>query len=115
MKTILILILFLTLGCSDKRESPNETVKLFINYVEEKNIEKVYELLDEETKKKYSNEKEKLIRTNFQINKYKIKRIRLLKEDKNNNKYFMEVVLENDEIGLITLKKKDSLYYIYLE
>lgn len=115
MKTILILILFLALGCSEKRESPNETVRLFINYVESKNIEKIYELLDEETKRKYLNEKEKLIRTDFQINKYKIKRIRLLKEDKNNNKYFMEVVLENDEIGLITLKKKDNLYYVYLE
>lgn len=115
MKTILILILFLILGCSDKRESPNETAKLFINYVEEKNIEKIYELLDEETKKKYSNEKEKLIKTDFQVNKYKVKKIRLLKEDKNNNKYFMEVVLENDEIGLITLKKKDNLYYVYLE
>lgn len=115
MRTILILILFLILGCSDKRESPNETARLFINYVESKNIEKIYELLDEESKNKYSTEKEKLIKTDFQINKYKVKKIRFLKEDKVNNLYYMEIVLENDEIGLITLKKKDGLYYIHLE
>lgn len=114
--TFFLLCAFLTLsGCSDKRTSPHETTKLFVKYMEEKNLTKLYDLMEPETKKRFSHDKEKLLRTNFQINRYKVKQIRYRSRSKDDSIHHMEIVLENGDSGFIALKKIDGRFYVMFE
>ncbi|MBN2693390.1 hypothetical protein JXR93_01885 [bacterium] len=116
LKTVFILLLLgLMLSCSNPQESPHETVKMFFKYVSEKDLKKAYDLLSPETKKRFINNEERLLRTNFQVNQYPIKKIRHRREDKERQIHYMEVILENNDTGFISLKKIDGRFYIYFE
>ncbi len=112
---IIVLTIFLAMSCNNERGNKKGTIKLFIKYASEKNMDKIYEMLTPESKKKYSRGKDKLIRSNFQINKYNVKSIRFRSRDKVKDLYYMEILLKDGNAGFVTLKKIDGKFYIKLD
>jgi len=112
---IIVLTIFLAISCNNERSTQKGTVKLFIKYASEKNMEKIYELLTPESKKRYSKGKDKLIRSDFQVNKYNVKLIRNRNRDREKNLYYMEILLKDGTAGFITLKKIKNKFYIKLD
>ena len=102
-------------SCNNERSTSKGTVKLFVKYATEKNMNKIYEMLTPESQKKYSKGKDKLIRSDFQVNKYNVKLIRARNADKENHLYYMEILLKDGSAGFITLKKIKDKYYIKLD
>ena len=118
IKFIFVLLSFFTVSfssCADKRSNYKETVKLFIKYSEEKKIDKIYELLDPETKKEFTNQKSKLLRSDFQINKYNVKTIRRRNIDKKKKIHYVEILLNNGESGFLAVKEIKGKFYIHFE
>lgn len=112
---VIISIIFLSISCSNERNNSKGTVKLFIKYATEKNMDKIYEMLTPESKRKYSKGKDKLIRSDFQVNRYNVKLVRARNRDKKKNLYYMEILLKDGSSGFITLKKIKDKFYIKLD
>jgi len=112
---VAILIILFAFSCNDPMSTKEGTVKLFIKYASEKNIDKIYELLTPESKKKYSDGNVKLLRSDFQVNKYNVEKIRFRRQDRKNDLYYMEILLKDKTAGFITLKKINGRYYIKLD
>ncbi len=112
---IIILTVFLAMSCNNERSTRKGTVKLFIKYASEKNMDKIYSMLTPESKKKYTKNNEKLLRSDFQVNKYNVKSIRFRNRDKDKDLYYMEILLKDGSAGFITLKKIDGQFYIKLD
>ncbi len=78
-------------------------------------MDKIYEMLTPESKRRYSKGKDKLIRSDFQVNRYNVKLVRARNRDKKKNLYYMEILLKDGSSGFITLKKIKDKFYIKLD
>jgi hypothetical protein len=112
---IIFITIFFALSCNNERSTSKATVKLFIKYASEKNMDKIYEMLTPESKNKYSKGKDQLIRSDFQINRYNVKSIRARNRDKEKELYYMEIILKDGKSGFITLKRIKNKFYIKLD
>ena len=110
-----VILFVFTVSCSGRRSTPKGTVMLFIKYAGEKNTDKIYEMLTPESKKKYMKTNDKLLRSDFQVNRYNVKAVRFRNKDLKNNLYYMEIELKDGTSGFITLKKIDGKFYIKLD
>jgi len=112
---VIFVVMFLAISCNNERKSAKGTVQLYIKYATEKKMDKIYELLTPESKKNYMKGNEYLIRSDFQVNRYNVKAIRLSKKDKDTGLYYMGIYLKDESVGYVTLRKIDDEFYIKLD